>query len=609
MLVARGKCPGCSQALRILKEPPVKVQCPRCGTRFVLGAAALTPATNGPPGQLPPVPLSLDDGPCEVPVSDDRPARAGLVLVGLVLLLLGGGGALAAYLVLSEDRNDPLALRAVEPTQPATQPAEPTRPAPSDPPRPTPPSEPGLPFRVEPPRRPIEPAKPVRPTPVAHVNDELQRKIDEAIDKGVRWLKVHGVTDGGAHQNRLGTWALTGLTLLECGVPPDDPAVQKVLERVRNDARKQKQTYDLSLCIMFLDRYGDSGDRELIQMLALRLIAGQNRAGGWTYECPVLSPDTERQLLLVLEDLPPLPGQIRPGGPGRQTDPKAPAAPPQTNPPAKPGQQSSGTQPGEKPGGGAQKPAAVNPPPAKPAKKPPVKPNKPGKPLPALPPDLNDLPVARFEPGQKLEFRNLRDDNSNTQFAILALWIARKHGIPAERSLAMIEARFRQSQQKDGTWGYHTAMTRPLRPDSMTCAGLVGLAVGRGVVQPEDAARLELTRDPAVEQALRHLGTVIGKPSEKRRVHPLGADSLGDLYFLWSLERVAVIYDLRTIDGKDWYTWGAEAILKNQSDDGSWREQWAGTPDTCFALLFLKRANVAQDLTETLRQFQTTTPK
>ena len=50
-------------------------------------------------------------------------------------------------------------------------------------------------------------------------------------------------------------------------------------------------------------------------------------------------------------------------------------------------------------------------------------------------------------------------------------------------------------------------------------------------------------------------------------------------------------------------------LKTSQSDDGSWREQWAGTPDTCFALLFLKRANVAQDLTETLRQFQTTTPK
>src|SRR5207244_11680050 len=48
-------------------------------------------------------------------------------------------------------------------------------------------------------------------------------------------------------------------------------------------------------------------------------------------------------------------------------------------------------------------------------------------------------------------------DNSNTQFAVLALWAARRHGIPVEKALARAEARFRNSQNADGGWGYRLA--------------------------------------------------------------------------------------------------------------------------------------------------------
>jgi len=43
-----------------------------------------------------------------------------------------------------------------------------------------------------------------------------------------------------------------------------------------------------------------------------------------------------------------------------------------------------------------------------------------------------------------------------------------------------------------------------------------------------------------------------------------------NLYFLWSVERVAVLYDLKTIGGKDWYGWGAQILLANQRGAGNW---------------------------------------
>ena len=43
-----------------------------------------------------------------------------------------------------------------------------------------------------------------------------------------------------------------------------------------------------------------------------------------------------------------------------------------------------------------------------------------------------------------------------------------------------------------------------------------------------------------------------------------------NLYFLWTLERVGVLYNRREIAGKDWYAWGAELLVDHQAEDGSW---------------------------------------
>jgi hypothetical protein len=72
--------------------------------------------------------------------------------------------------------------------------------------------------------------------------------------------------------------------------------------------------------------------------------------------------------------------------------------------------------------------------------------------------------------------------------------------------------------------------------------------------------------------------------------------------FVWSMERVAEIYGLKTIGRRDWYAWGSNVLLNSQSEDGGWYGRYHPSGvDTCFALLFLVRANVAKDLSVTLR--------
>jgi VWFA-related protein len=184
-------------------------------------------------------------------------------------------------------------------------------------------------------------------------------------------------------------------------------------------------------------------------------------------------------------------------------------------------------------------------------------------------------------------------DNSNTQFALLGLWAASRHGSDSDANLESIDGHFRSTQLDDGRWGYRIGMSGA---DAMTCAGLMGLAIAasRPSLAERQTARARgaaLAADPAFQRALRAVG------QDARR-----AGNQSDIYYLWSLERVCVALGLRTLDGFDWYSRGAQILLDRQDDDGGWpRDRWGRLPDTCLALLFLRKANLAFEIDRVLR--------
>lgn len=65
-------------------------------------------------------------------------------------------------------------------------------------------------------------------------------------------------------------------------------------------------------------------------------------------------------------------------------------------------------------------------------------------------------------------------------------------------------------------------------------------------------------------------------------------------YYLYSLERMGVLTGKKYIGRHDWYREGAEYLIKAQNPDGSWPATgWSGElSNTCFALLFFRRATV-----------------
>lgn len=407
------------------------------------------------------------------------------------------------------------------------------------------------------------------PLPARAAEEDPVRK---AIDRGVTVLKKMQDDKPDAERKgrgrRLhdsGAPALVGLTLLECGVPADDKVVQKLAGQLRKDCVELDHTYSLALAIMFFDKLGDPGDVALIQSMGVRLLGGQGNTGGWTYNSDAPSKSEVRRLTDLMTER---------NSPGVQQPVK-------------------------------QEDSLYKPPPPLPKE---------------LKDEVDRIQKRKPDKGDKEEaLRGLAGggDNSNTQFAILGLWVAGRHGVPIDKAMAKVDARFRFSQNGDGGWSYSPVFSSARGGDTssgaMTCAGLLGLAMSHGVANqavlrtdpktPANRLPRDPARDPAVLAGLRALGTSIGRPVDPRKKGQLGR-VLGlqkGYYFLWSVERVGVAFNLQTIGNKDWYAWGAQMLLASQDADGAWSGEHGHEIDTCFALLFLRRVNLAKDLTASLR--------
>jgi hypothetical protein len=559
-------CPHCHAVLKSSKpiRPGKAITCLKCQGRFTVRQADQDTLVSSP--FQPPRSFSLGTW---------------LVLGGLLLILVVGGG-LTVYLLnlpddagkrarINTDGGIPDLDQGIEVSGDSGG-KEKKSPVTEDPSK-------GQPKSVS--KNPAKQVAKLKPSPAPLPKPKLPKWSQQSIDSGVKFVKAHWKNVGGwtgdelrmLETDPMGFPALTGLTLLECGVSPSDPAIadthNRVLALTHPPTGPAQRTYDIGLAILFLDRLGKKEDEKVIQNLALRLLVGQNPDGGWPYTCPVVADTDEKLLLrflqqnrLELRDL------VRP-----EEFLRAVAGQP-------------------KPGKGAK-------PKAKAKSPPPLRADQ-------LPPALRNLPAVqqpRVTPALPNGAGN-RSDNSNTQFALLGLWIAQKHGVPMERTFNLVDQRFRQSQAPDGSWAYAPDYN-PV-PPAMTCAGLLGLAVGHGSAQQvalggrqagAPAGAEPSLSDPLIQKALKYLGQHIGAPLPDPNT-----------YYLWSVERVAVLYHLDTIGGKDWYSWGAKSLIASQREDGSWffnNVYTAQSPiiDTCFALLFLEKANFVPNLSDDLKGY------
>ena len=205
-------------------------------------------------------------------------------------------------------------------------------------------------------------------------------------------------------------------------------------------------------------------------------------------------------------------------------------------------------------------------------------------------------------------------DHSNTQFALLGLSAALRCGVTVPRETFLNAAtHLLEVQEKDGPevrrivhvdqgegyarryatnlydrargWGYV-----PDNPatGSMTTAGVASLAICRSELMawPGYKGPFGDRMERGIKDGLAWLD--VNFSVEKNP----GRNAGWHYYYLYGLERAGVLTDVTFLGDHDWYREGAEYLVRNQGREGAWPRRGASLTDTCFALLFLRRATV-----------------
>jgi hypothetical protein len=205
-------------------------------------------------------------------------------------------------------------------------------------------------------------------------------------------------------------------------------------------------------------------------------------------------------------------------------------------------------------------------------------------------------------------------DNSNSQYAALGLRACHDAGILLPRETVERALKWWRLSQEDGAKAEEqddddaakkkpappvpTGPGAPAKPfgweygregkgtGSMTAGAVGALVIGNALL----GRNWKSDRDVAEGLAwlAKHF-TVTQNP---------GSDEW-HYYYLYALERVGMLCDIERIGTHPWYSTGARFLLDAQKPDGSWKGadgESQATWDTCFAILFLKRATRRVDV-------------
>ena len=176
-------------------------------------------------------------------------------------------------------------------------------------------------------------------------------------------------------------------------------------------------------------------------------------------------------------------------------------------------------------------------------------------------------------------------DNSNSQFAVLALYEAERIGVPVRpETWKLAQGYWEGGQARDGSWSYHHPTSSiPADPESgsMTTAGITSLVIANDKVEPPDA-RVEGDRILCCQP---HAAS--GEPVQ-RGIQWLtdhfsvtqnpGRTQTWYLYYMYGLERVGRMTNRRFFGQHDWYREGADHLLEMKG--GALADVWRAPTGT-----------------------------
>jgi hypothetical protein len=354
-----------------------------------------------------------------------------------------------------------------------------------------------------------------------------QKAVDEAIKKGVASLKGAKIqTSEGPGGRKLWWGELVLWTYVHAGVPESDERFEALFKEMME--RKLETTYNVSLRAMILEELDRVKYQPHLKACAQFLVDNQCKNGQWSYGDPSFAAD-----------------DVPTGGEGARQDVAT-----------------SGGKPKVRADGKREKPK-----------------------------------VARKVPVKKERDGPASGDNSNSQYAALGLRACHDAGIVLPKEGVKLAQKWWRDAQHDETdakqayagdgWCYGPKNYGHAAYGSMT-AGAVGSLAIYGYILGEN-----WKADRGVQGGLEWMAknfTVTENPGPPE--HGGGKAGWMYYYYLYALERAGILAGTEKLGGHEWYPEGANQLLKAQKADGSWTssDYGNGVWDTCFAILFLRRA-------------------
>jgi hypothetical protein len=361
-----------------------------------------------------------------------------------------------------------------------------------------------------------------------------QTRVDGAVRKGLAYLKT-AKTPGFEYAKIADTFELVLLTFVHGGVSESDEKFQEYFKRMMDEPLER--TYKVVLQAMILEDLDRVKHQNRIAQCAQFLLDNQCANGQWSYGEPS--------------------AYVKDPGPSKEV--ATPAVP-------RDGAREF-SQPGRK-------------------EKPKVK---------------TKIPVKKMKDGPPT------GDNSNSQYAALGLRACHDAGIllPKESILLArkwwIESQHDKEEDKGvatggdapGTprgWCYskQAVCAKNHRPYASMTAGAVGALAICDFILDQDRKK-----DGAIKSGVAWLNAHWSVTANEGPVEFDTSTKTELYYYLYALERAGMLLDVPTIGKHDWYAEGAAALLEAQKADGSWyggAKRCQPTWDTCFAILFLKKA-------------------
>jgi hypothetical protein len=390
-----------------------------------------------------------------------------------------------------------------------------------------------------------------------------QQKVDAAIEKGIANLKKNNSAHlkQFAHVNRqMQHCELVLFTYVHADVSDNDPAFKELFDDMMK--RKLEATYCVSLQAMILEEVQRVKYQNRIWQCAQFLVDNQSAQGYWGYGDPSV----------YVEDIP-------------------------TTAPTKDVASSGGTI----------KKFDTLPPPGM-RVKPPVK---------------NKLKVEKKRDGNA-------NDNSNSQYAALGLRACHDAGIIIPGAVTEKALQWWKSAQKDdkgpeeplieggvngpekpkgGATVASSVVQNKAMPQgwcyvnhgehkaygSMSAGAVGSLAIYLYIKDNDEGKKRSWKQDKDVHEGLQWLAknfSVTFNPGPYEHGDKATDSQHQYYYYLYALERAGMLYGTEIMGTHKWYPEGAKVLIANQKADGS----WGSAVETCFAILFLKRATKPLDV-------------